>query len=198
MRSTTPRDLSRHCARCLLNHAICLCAALPRVESRTEVVLIRHVSERWLTSNTGRFAALALGRARVLEYGRGEPFDESKIELDGAALLVHTGARSLDFTPRRLIVLDGSFRQASRMYKRISALRALPELGLPPPASTPHRLRKPTHPEGMSTLEAVATALAQLEGAAVGEPLFELYAELVRRTDALRGRDRKNLAAWGG
>jgi DTW domain-containing protein YfiP len=167
------------------------------VEARTEVVLIRHVAERWLTSNTGRLAALALRRSRVIEYGRGEAFDAGALELEGAALLVHTGARSLDFMPRRLIVLDASFRQAARMYKRIDALHGLPELALPP-ANTRYRLRKPTHPAGMSTLEAIATALAELEGAAVGEPLFELYAELVRRTDALRGRDRNNTAAWGG
>ncbi|HEY2404388.1 MAG TPA: tRNA-uridine aminocarboxypropyltransferase [Polyangiaceae bacterium] len=190
MRSTTPRDLSGHCTRCLLNQSICVCAALPTVMARTEIVLIRHVAERWLTSNSGRFAALALPNARVLEYGGGEPFNESEIELAGSAVLFHTGTPALSVMPRRLIVLDASFRQASRMYKRIDALRALPVLSLPAAREPPARLRAPPHAAGMSTLEAVASALARLEGEELAQPLFALHGELVRRADALRGRNR--------
>jgi hypothetical protein len=38
----------------------------------------------------------------------------------------------------------------------------------------------------MSTLEAVAAAVAKLEGAKAAEPLERLYDEVVRRTIALR------------
>ncbi len=193
MRSSTPRDLAHHCKRCYLNEAICLCDAIPRVPTRTEVLIVRHVAELRLTSNTGRFVALALPNSRILEYGGGPEFDDTELREDGSVLLYSaTGApQPLPEGPiRRLIVLDGSFRQARRMYKRIDALRGLPELALPPPAVVPVRLRQPPAPHGLSTLEAVAHALALLEGAALVAPLHTLQAELVRRVDAHRGRRR--------
>jgi DTW domain-containing protein YfiP len=198
MRSTTPRDLSGHCPRCLLKFEICVCNALPRVEARTEIVLVQHITEKFLTSNTGRFAALALPRSRVLAYGGGDPFDATALCTPGSALLYSSGpasARSLSFVPARLVVLDGSFRQARRMYKRVPELRQLPELSLPPPRITPTRLRQPTQPEGMSTIEAIAAALSVLEGPDLAAPLWALHAELVSRADWMRGRRRAIVAS---
>jgi DTW domain-containing protein YfiP len=191
MRSVTPADLRGHCPHCLLQLPICVCEILPRVDANTEFVLIRHITELKLTHNTGRFAALSLPNSRILAYGGGDSFDESSLAEPGTALLYCTGsARPLPFAPRRLIVLDGSFRQARRMYKRVAALRALPEFTLPAPAVTPTRLRQPTLPGGMSTIEAIATALSLLEGPERAAPLWALHAELVRRADRMRGRKR--------
>ena len=193
MRSVTPRDLRGHCPRCVLQLEVCICTEMPSVVAATEVLLIRHVTELLLTSNTGRFAALALPNSRLLSYGGGTEFDASPLSEPGTALLYCSGpaARPLSFVPRRLVVLDGSFRQARRMYKRVPELRALPEFTLPAPAVTPTRLRRPTLPEGMSTLEAVAAALSLIEGPELAAPLWALHAELVRRADRMRGRKRE-------
>ena len=196
MRSSTPRDLSGHCPRCLLQSEYCVCSLLPRVEARTEVVLIRHVTEQLMTSNTGRFAALALPKSRILAYGGGDAFDATPLAAPRTALLYCSGPpRPLPFVPERLIVLDGSFRQARRMYKRVAELRDLPELSLPAPRVTPTRLRRPTQPEGMSTIEAIAAALSALEGPELAAPLWALHAELVSRADVVRGRKREIVAS---
>lgn len=198
MRSTTPRDLSGHCQRCVLKLEICVCKVLPQIETRTEIVLIQHITERLLTSNTGRFAALALPRARLISYGGGDPFDPKPLCTPRSALLYSSGpapARPLAFVPERLIVLDGSFRQARRMYKRLPELRELPEFSLPAPRITPTRLRRPTQPEGMSTIEAIAAALSTLEGPELAAPLWSLHAELVARADRIRGRKREIIAS---
>ncbi len=95
-------------------------------------------------------------------------------------------------------MLDGSFRQARRMYKRVPELRELPELCLPAPIITPTRLRRPTQPEGMSTIEAIAAALSAIEGPELVAPLWALHAELVRRADHVRGRKREIIASGPG
>ncbi len=160
---------------------------------------MQHVTELRLTSNTGRLAALALPKARIQSYGGGEPFDGSALLAEPSALLYSaaaSGPASAVIEPpaiSRLVVLDGSFRQARRMYKRIEALRSLPELALPAPVVVPHRLRQPPHEAGMSTLEAIAHALALLEGPDVAAPLHALQADFVQRMDALRGRRRDEL-----
>ena len=169
-----------------------MCSLLPCVEARTEVVMIRHITERLMTSNTGRFAALALPKSRILAYGGGEAFDATPLSAPRTALLYCSGPpRPLPFVPERLIVLDGSFRQARRMYKRVPELRDLPEFSLPAPRVTPTRLRKPTQPEGMSTIEAIAAALSALEGPELAAPLWALHRELVTRADLVRGRKRE-------
>ena len=191
MRSSTPRDFHGHCRRCVLKNEICVCDAIPRITTRTEIVLVRHVTEDRLTSNSGRFVALALPRSRLLEYGGGQTFDDSELTRPGTALLYRSaGARPLPFVPERLVVLDGSFRQARRMYTRLAALRNLPEFALESPSIAPTRLRTPPVTDGMSTIEAVAGALAALEGPEVAAALYELHAELIRRADRLRGRRR--------
>jgi len=43
----------------------------------------------------------------------------------------------------------------------------------------------------MSTIEAIAAALAALEGPELAAPLWSLHSELVARADRMRGRKRE-------
>ncbi len=161
--------------------------------SNTEIVIVRHVAEEWLTSNTGRLAALMLTNSRIVSYGGGEPFDDATIRGDAGTWLLYPGLNQppVHSLPRRFIVLDGTFRQARRMYKKIPVLRALPELALLAPCRHPHRLRHPPRADGLSTIEAIAAALGQFENPNLAERLMATYAEFVRRADATRGRQRQ-------
>ncbi|MCP3100102.1 DTW domain-containing protein [Myxococcus sp. K15C18031901] len=193
MRSRTPEDLSGRCPRCFLPTALCLCAELPRILTRTELLVIRHHKETLKSTNTARMAALALPRCHIVSYGSpGQPFDASVLEDDGDTWLLFPDAQQSPTAdtapPRRLIVLDGSWGQARRMVQRVPALRRLPGLKLPPPPPDTRRLRRPPHPDGMSTLEAIAGALAYLEGDAVAEPLYALHERMFEQVMASRGR----------
>jgi len=84
------------------------------------------------------------------------------------------------------VVLDATWRQARRLYTRTLTLWAIPRLVLPAPTRSRDRLREQRRPDGMSTIEAVATAVAKSEGTKVAEPLERLYDEVVRRTITLR------------
>jgi DTW domain-containing protein YfiP len=86
------------------------------------------------------------------------------------------------------VVLDGNWTQARRMYQRLPELRRLPGLALPPPAANTRRLRRSPHPYGMSTVEAIAGAIAVLEGEALARPLLALHELMIDRVLAARGR----------
>ncbi len=205
MRSRTPPDLVGHCGRCTLKEAICICEQVPSVTTRTQVVIVRHATEAKLTSNSGRLAHLALENSLLLTHGewrkettgpflgqiRSSKVNEAALPAEGSLLLFGSNdAKSrtpVTRMPQRLVVLDGTYRQARRMYKQIKALRGMPDLSLPAPVPSIARLRKAPHREGMATLEAVAHALDLLEGEAVGRPLHQLYAEFVQRTREHRG-----------
>jgi DTW domain-containing protein YfiP len=171
------------CATCRLAVARCVCALVPRVETRTRITIVRHVIERWKPSNTARLAALALPSCEIVEHGArgGAPPDLAGPD---TWLLFPGAAAPPPGRPRRLVVLDGSWPQARRMAQRIPSLRALPRLSLPAPASPPARMRRAADAARLATLEAIARALDLLEGGEVARPLDALLAEVVRRVRA--------------
>jgi DTW domain-containing protein YfiP len=174
------------CIRCRLLE--CICDKLPRLSTRTRFLLIRHVFERNRPSNTGHFARLALG-CDLLEYGSREaPLDESRVPRGPGTYLLFPGATAEpEQPPERLIVLDGSWSQAGHMRQRLRALHGLPLISLSPRHPNRRRLRRPRDAQGMSTLEAIAAALARFEGEEVAAPLEALHDLIV---------DAKRHAGW--
>ncbi|RKH33275.1 tRNA-uridine aminocarboxypropyltransferase [Corallococcus sicarius] len=175
---------SPRCPRCNLALHLCLCAEIPRVETRTRILLLQHVMEVAKRSNTGRVAALALANGELLIHGKQpEAFDMAVLSEPGTWLLFPDGPTAPPGAPppRQLVVLDGNWSQARRMTQRLPALRTLPRLVLPPPEPGMLRLRETSHPSGMSTLDAIARAVALLEGPEVAAPLERLAALRVQR-----------------
>ncbi len=196
MRASGTRDHNSHCLICYLRREICICPILPKIQTRTEFLILRHITEAHRPSNTGRLVALAMPNARIVSCGGGDRIGLSSLENEllgtpGTRLLWPDGPGTQrdrpDLTPpARVVVLDATWHQARRLYNRTPVLRAIPRLVLPAPAQCRSRLRKPHRSDGMSTLEAVAAAVTKLEGAFVALPLERLYDEVVRRTIALR------------
>ncbi|MFP2909017.1 tRNA-uridine aminocarboxypropyltransferase [Pyxidicoccus sp. 3LFB2] len=176
--------LRPRCHRCNLPSHLCLCAEIPRVETRTRILLLQHVMEIAKKSNTGRVASLALTNSRLLVYGSpAEAIDTAVLSEPGTWLLFPDGPTAPPDAPapRQLVVLDGSWSQTRRMTQRLPVLRTLPRLALPAPEPGMLRLRETTHPSGMSTLDAIARAVAVLEGPEASAPLERLAALRVQR-----------------
>jgi DTW domain-containing protein YfiP len=165
--------------------ARCFCAHIRPVETSFSILIVRHAAEILKPSNTARLAALALPRCRIVEHAsvRG-PLDPAELEGEETWLLYPEGeAATPGRPPARLIVLDGTWQQTRRMRQRLPVLRRLPILRLPaPPART--RMRRPTRADGMSTLEAIARAVAMFDGEAAAAPLEALHAAAVRANRA--------------
>lgn len=182
------------CPRCLQRVEVCICATLPRVETRTTLVVIRHLLEAHKPTNSARLAALALPRLELLEYGSPGPSEPEAIALvraPGTWLVFPDGPEATPGgpPPERLVILDGTWPQARRMLRRLDVLRGLPRLSLPPPEAR-RRMRRQSSGEGMATLEAIARALELVEGPEVARPLEALYERVVEQTLALRGERR--------
>lgn len=188
MRRRVP-DLSRRCRDCFFPPSHCICPAIPRVESRTRVVILRHAQERARTTNSGRWAALALARCEILDHAvPGAPLDASRIPVEGAAVLFPSPAGGLPSPrPSTLVVIDATWSQARRMIQRIPALQRLPRISL---AGAPGaRLRQPTVAGGMSTIEATAAALELLGDAEAARALDSAWRLAVARGHSLRWLD---------
>lgn len=166
-----------------------MCPEIPTILTQTRVVIVRHYTERNRSSNSGRLAHLALPNSVIVEHdaegeipGRCEP--ATLPPLDGAWLVFPAGEPRTEAPvppPKQLVILDGTWAQARRMYRKLGALRGLPTLHLPDEPMPAARLRASPGPGQVSTIEAIARALRLLEGDAVARPLEDLFAAAVSR-----------------
>jgi tRNA-uridine aminocarboxypropyltransferase len=179
-------DLETRCPRCLLLPRVCLCADIPTLPTRTRILVVRHHLERWRSSNSGRLAHLALPNSAIIDHG-GIAGVAALPPLDGAWLLFPEGEPVTTAPvppPRQLVVLDATWSQARRMYRKLAGLRGLPILRLPDAPMPPARLRESPAPGRVSTIEAIARALRLLEGNAAADGLEALFALAVARAAA--------------
>lgn len=147
--------------------------------------MLRHWNERVRTTNSGRWAALALERCEILDHGvPGAPLDPARIPLAGAAVLFPSPGPLPSPLPETLVVLDATWAQARRMLHRIPALRTLPRLSVP--GRVAERLREPPITGGMSTIEAIARALDLLGDGEAARELDRAWALAVDRGLTLR------------
>lgn len=193
---------SARCKRCHFPDGFCLCPAVPRIVAPFRLVVVRHASELERLTNTARWAALALEGSLVLDHGLpGTWVDEAPLRSPGARLL-YPSRREEDASPEPpptvLVVPDGTWSQSRRMVQRLPALRTLPRLSLAgPPAGL--RLRRPPRGDGMSTIEAIAGALAAVGAQAAASELLALHDAGVERVMRLKGMwDDASAAAVAG
>jgi DTW domain-containing protein YfiP len=190
MRARQPLEaVRRRCPDCHLHRSLCLCALVPRLDTRTRVVLIVHELELRKPTNTGQLAARCLVNSALCQRGAGAPADLSAAwSADAVPLLLYpdAGAQPLALwrdhpAPVTLIVPDGTWRQAARTRHRIPGLRDLPCVSLPGAVPSVNRLRRSVRPGRLSTLEAIARALGILEGPPVEEALLHILRVMVDR-----------------
>ncbi len=176
---------------------LCVCPLVPRLATRTRVVLIIHRDEVRKPTNTGQLALQCLPNSELIIRGnRGNIGDPDRFivppDTQPVILFPHESATPIDAfvgsaQPITLIVPDGTWRQAGKVRNRMQGLADVPCVSLPPDRPTTYRLRTETHVDGLATLEAIARALGILEGPAVRAELERVFNAMVERTLRLRG-----------
>ncbi len=191
---TAPR-----CARCRLLEPLCVCGLAVPSFTRTQVICVVHAIEAKKPTNTSHLLPLALPGAECRV--RGERDAEPLVTDDFVAasrrpllLFPCPEARRLDARllaederPVRLLVPDGTWTQASRLTRRLTAWSNVERVSLPAGEPSQYRLRTSTMPEALCTFEAVAEALCIIEGEHLREPLLQLLGAFIDRTLWSRG-----------
>jgi DTW domain-containing protein YfiP len=186
------------CAGCGLHASLCICALIPKLELQTRVTLIVHAKELKRTTNTGRLVVAALSNAEMRVRGLDRTrMDLSDLLQSGAVpLLFYPSEDASELTPEliaafgrpiHLIVPDGNWRQAGKVHIRHPELSQVLRVKITQPNQAQYHLRNEHSEYGMSTLEAVARALAVIEGESVAAPLLELYQRKLEATLVGRG-----------
>jgi DTW domain-containing protein YfiP len=162
------------CPNCLRPQATCICGWVAPVRSAAEVLILQHPMEVANAKNSGRLLHMCLPGSRL---EAGEQFDAIATQRRPVLLYPETpGDRSLGiasppaFDPSwraeqiALVVLDATWRKSRKMLYLSPELQAMPRLPLRDTPPSHYLIRKAHKPDQLSTLEATAYALAQLEG----------------------------------
>ncbi|EJY63973.1 hypothetical protein PACIG1_0228, partial [Pseudomonas aeruginosa CIG1] len=146
--------------------------------------------------NTAGLAVLGLCNA---ELRVGERFAEETWRVPGyRACLLFPGeqARALAEMaaeaagePLLLVVPDGTWRKARKLLHLNPALAALPRVSLAEGMASRYRLRKAPGEGALSTIEAIAAALDELEAPRTHEALLKPFDALIEGQIAAMGED---------
>jgi DTW domain-containing protein YfiP len=175
-----------------MHRTLCICALIPRLETRTRLLLILHQLEDRKPTNTGRLATRCLANSAVSTRGGAPPATHWQ-GTQPVLLFPHEQAQPLadwcgSRLPVTLVVPDGTWRQAKKARQRVEGLSDLPCAALPVVERARHRLRQDDRPDHISTIEAVALAMRILEGPEVAEPIERICRIMVERTLWTNGR----------
>jgi len=191
--------VGHRCPGCRMLTVDCFCDLVPRVDTRTRVLIVLHHAETQKPSNTGRLALRCLPNSGAVIRGAPDqptagPAPDWAEHGNPVVLFPHPDARPLaEFCggprPVTLIVPDGTWRQAQRVRRRVAGLAEVPCAFVTRDAPSEYRLRRTSDARRLSTMEAIAEALGLLEGAggpAARELLLNIFQVMVERS--LRGR----------
>lgn len=181
------------CDDCRLPREVCICAWRRQVDARCHFWLLTHRYELYKPTNTGRLIVDSIAQTRVFEWSRTEPSPELLAALADeryAPCLVFPAAE--DYRHRMVeqvgedgripvfIILDGTWRQARRMFRHSRYLQHLPVIEPKTERLSRYQLRRSTVDHHLCTAE-VAVALLEQVGDQAAAAHLEGYFELFNR-----------------
>jgi DTW domain-containing protein YfiP len=177
------------CTRCRRPAAVCYCAHLTSIATKTRVVLLQHPRERDMPIGTAHMAHLCLPGSELhvgVKFEGDAAFERALSDPERPAVLLYPGEGATDILasppagPVTLIVVDGTWWQAKKLVRSNPALAALPRYAFVAPAPSAYRIRKEPDEAYVSTIEALVHVLGALEGdAARFQPMLRPFEAMI-------------------
>ncbi len=164
------------CPLCLLPVPDCICAAKPEASSRSAFCFVMYKGEAYKPTNTGRLIADVAPENFAFVWDRTQPdpellallqnpryapivvFPQQYAEAQRCIDSVSTGDKIPLF-----VMLDGTWREAKKMFSKSPYLDSFPVLGIQPEHSSLYQLREAAHEHQLCTAE-VGIAVLELAG----------------------------------
>lgn len=163
------------CDGCRLPVEACICEWRTVVQARCEFWLLMHRYERYKPTNTGQLILDTISHSRVFEWSRTEPEQALLDALEDSryfpCLVFPSGEdyrhRMVSRLPEdgripAFIILDGTWRQARRMFRHSRYLHHLPVIEPQTDRLSRYQLRRSTIREHLCTAEVAVALLEQI------------------------------------
>ena len=182
----------KRCEECLIPEKKCICAQRPSINSHSAFCLVMYKNEYYKPTNTGKLIADVIPDNYAFRWDRVAP-DPALIELlnnpEYAPILVfpqqYADAKRCIDSPKDLVaiqqgktplfvMLDGTWREASKMFKSPS-FASLPVLGIQPEKASSYQLREAAHVHQLCTVEVAIEVLKMADDNHAAEALGEYF-----------------------
>ncbi|WDE01050.1 tRNA-uridine aminocarboxypropyltransferase [Thalassomonas actiniarum] len=168
----------QYCCQCQRPEKACICHLMTDVDNVPHVVVLQHPSEVGQTKGTLPLLAGSLKSCTVLvgeDFSEHEGLNELLERYRDNIYLLYPSEDALELgsgeCPARqtapgqrcIILLDGTWKKAYRMYMLSNVLHQIPHLCLPGDLTGRYQIRKTAKKNALSTLEACCYALGIME-----------------------------------
>lgn len=167
------------CKFCQVATQYCVCAHQPNIDSDVAVMLIMSENEVFKPSNTGRLILDTIKEGYAFQWSRTEPdpqmlalinnpdyqpilvFPDEYVD-DQTRVVSQPGECFSQGKKPLIILLDGSWREARRIFRKSRYLDGLPVISIQPQAISQYIMRKSENEQHLSTAEVAVLVLQQL------------------------------------
>lgn len=164
---------AERCPACRVQPAYCLCAWRPRVEAQSGMCLVMHDIEALKPSNTGWLIADTVADTHAFGWTRtavdpalpallAEPQWQPYLVFPGEYAPAERVVDEVSVAPGKrplFVLLDATWTEARKMFRKSPYLDALPVLSLRPEQLSRYRLRRSTRGDHLCTAEVAAMCL---------------------------------------
>ncbi|WP_037411220.1 tRNA-uridine aminocarboxypropyltransferase [Shewanella fidelis] len=194
------------CQQCLLAEHLCTCNKRQQLRTELAFMIIMYDDEVLKPSNSGRLIADLVPDTHAFIWSRNEPNRKmlsiindpqyqpfvifpAEYAVDGQAVFNKVNASDcIDGKKPLFVILDGSWREAIKMFRKSDYLHHLPLFSFSPETTASYALRKGARDFQLGTAEVAALALSaagEPQNGAALEAWFALFVE-----SSLKGRSR--------
>lgn len=184
-------SMSRYCPNCFKAGDACICSWIAPLVSQIELIILQHPSEEKRPLGTARILLLSLPNSRLFV---GEDFSDNQAllelinDLDYQTLVLYPTAHSslvaqnkavFSDKPLRVILIDGTWKKAYRMWNTNQWLHRIPQVHLPESLQGDYKIRKAPKDNALSTVEAGYHLLSLLQPQLDFRPLLVAFEQMI-------------------
>ena len=182
--------MSRYCPQCRKALKACICQWITPLESDVELIILQHPSEEHRPMGTARILSLSLENSVTLvgeDFSDNTKLNELLTDEDYQHVILYPSEHSVSVESAtrpnkklRVILLDGTWKKAFKMWQVSSNLHALSTVHLPKDLKGNYRIRKAPSENSLSTVEAGYHLLNLLEGDRDFSPLLTAFDQMIQ------------------
>lgn len=182
--------MSRYCSQCGKARKACICDSIVALDSQVELIILQHPTEEHRPMGTARILSLSLVNSRLLvgeDFRQHGELNQLLAEPDVEHFVLYPSDVSLSAADValpiekkiRIILLDGTWKKAFKMWQLNTQLHHLPCLHLPEDLKGNYRIRKAPSENALSTVEAGFHVLSMMQPEKDFSPLLDAFEAMI-------------------
>lgn len=184
--------MSRYCAQCGRAKKACICSTIQILNTNTQLIILQHPTEVKRAKGTAKILSLSLPNSVCFvgeDFSHHEKLNQLLQQPDYKNVLLYpkSGAKNLreiassasNDQKIRLILIDGTWKKAYKIYQLSLNLQSLAAYVLPTDLVGNYIIRKAPSSNSLSTVEAGYYALSMLEPTINFQPLLNSFDSMV-------------------